>query len=200
MAAEEGLEAGVGAEGIPPGPNAEIAQHSVTFLAGREQPRNGLFVLVQPKTDVGQHVAREVLLGPSPLEIFEDPKGLLSMPDEAQGPAENCLRKRVSGGNGRGPPGRLDGFVVPPQSGQRQAEKPVGVVEARIQFDYRVCLRNRRLDLLGIEQLECEEITSHRRKGVTRNGVSGFSHRGVNPALTGQKICVEDSGERVTGV
>ena len=46
-APEEGLEAGVGAEGVDEGPSSQIRHYRIVFLRSLRQPRHGLVMLSQ---------------------------------------------------------------------------------------------------------------------------------------------------------
>ena len=52
---QEGLEAGVGAEGVELRPSIEPCHHAVVFLSGVLKPGDGLIVVAKPQADPGQH-------------------------------------------------------------------------------------------------------------------------------------------------
>ena len=51
---------------------------------------------LKSKADLSHQKTRDILLGPAPLQIFEDREGLLRMPGEPQSPAEKRLCGRVT--------------------------------------------------------------------------------------------------------
>ena len=96
-AAEEGLEAGVGAEGVEGWPRIKVDHHHGVLVGGLLQPGDGLRVVAYTYADLSQKETTEVLLAPPSLQILEDGERFLFLPGESQDPAEKCLCSRVAG-------------------------------------------------------------------------------------------------------
>ena len=137
-------------------------------------------------------------MGPSLLQIADDRECFLSLPSEAQRPAEIPQCKHVTGCEVRGLPERRDRFVVPAQTSQRPTECPVEAVVGTFQLNSGSCLFDRRVKSPSQGQHEREDMTVEDREGVQLNGASGFRSRSFRSPRHAEQSCVEATRQRVT--
>ena len=90
------MEAGVGAEGVPPEPDVKTSKQTGALIVCLFKPRERLILLAEPDANHRKLASRRVVVTAQLLEVVENFKRLLSLPCQPTGPAKKAFRLCVT--------------------------------------------------------------------------------------------------------